>query len=155
MQPLQWPLGLIGCIALYYFACCCLIYICANIVMPSFPAFCCSGCLPFIYISLVYLLHQCLPLRQMDVSTNSKRHRINIVVPGRSHPGSTDRHWPWKDAGRSLATLLSKESLFQIQIHLFRKDELFKSLRPSKQTTINSAGNQINSVILTSWIRLR
>lgn len=92
MQPLQRPLELIGCIALYYFACWCLIYICAYVVMPSFPAFCCSACLPFIYISLIYLLHQCLPLRQMDVSTNSKRHIINILVPGRSRPRSTDRH---------------------------------------------------------------
>lgn len=160
MQPLQRPLELIGCIVLYYFACCCLIYIGAYVVMPSFPAFCCRACLPFIYISLVYLLHRCLLLRQMDVSTHSKRHIINIRVPGRSHPGSTDRHrrWTflpmercWEKPG------WSKEGLFQIQIYLFCKDKLFKSLRPSirpfiraqkpwRQTTINSAGNQINKV---------
>lgn len=78
----------INWIALYYIACCCLIYICACVLMPSLPALCCSACLPFIYISPVFLLHQCLPLRLMDVSSNSKRHMINILVPGRSQPSS-------------------------------------------------------------------
>lgn len=54
--------------------------------MACFAAFCCSACLPFISISLLY---QCLPLRLMHPSTNSRRHMINILVTGRSRPRTT------------------------------------------------------------------